>query len=112
MISLTAGSDSIDGAHEFYIKSKVHLSEAGFSLRKFTTNSAELLRRINENEQRLQQGSVSEPQCASQPSHGPESAECQVLGVKWDVGNDQLIFDVNGCQPGHEWNLANQEECC
>ena len=73
----------------------MRLLEAGFNLRKFTTNSAELLSRISKNEQRLQQESVSEPQCASQPSHGPESAECQVLGVKWDVGNDQLIFDVN-----------------
>ena len=51
---LTAGSHNVESAFQFYLKSKLPLAEASFNLRKFDTNSPELRRRINDNEQMLQ----------------------------------------------------------
>ena len=61
-------------------------------MRKFATNSPELRRRIQDNEQVLQQGSSSEP---SSVLPKPEPKEHQVLGVRWDVDEDTLIFHVS-----------------
>ena len=94
---LTAGSHDVESAFEFYLKSKLRLAEASFNLRKFDTNSPELRWRISKSEQMLPQendqevsGEVQTPLC----DQCQESVERQVLGVRWNVIDDQLIFDI------------------
>ena len=48
--NLTSGASSEDACYEFYLKSNLHLLEAGFNLRKFMSSSPTLLRRITANE--------------------------------------------------------------
>ena len=98
---LTAGSHDVESAFEFYLKSKLRLAEASFNLRKFDTNSPELRQRISESEQTHQEndqevsGKVQTPLC----DQCWESAERQVLGVRWNVIDDQLIFYISDvCQ--------------
>ena len=99
---LTAGSHDVESAFEFYLKSKLRLAEASFNLRKFDTNSPELRRKISDNEQMLHReidqespGKTQVPSC----DQCLKSAERQVLGVTWNVINDQLVFDISDiCQ--------------
>ena len=79
-------SSDVDTAYEFYTKAKFNLAQASFNLRKFESNSPELQRRIQENELELYENQQSAPT--------PESLPRQVLGVNWDVLNDQLFFDI------------------
>ena len=92
---LASGAQDIDGAYEFYIKSKLRLAEASFNLRKFDSNSPELRQRIAENEQSLcQDPSTTKPQSHVDDLH-TEAVERQVLGVRWNVTADHFIFDVS-----------------
>ena len=50
---LSSGGDTDEEAYELYIKSKVRWAEGGFNLTKFVTNSSELRRQIEDNENRL-----------------------------------------------------------
>ena len=50
---LSSGGDTDEEAYQLYIKSKVRLAEGGFNLRKFVTNSPELRKQIEDNENRL-----------------------------------------------------------
>jgi len=94
---LTTGSGDVESAYEFYIKAKLRLAEASFNLRKFESNSPELRRRIQENEQESHQcsnaESVDKSNLLSDRSEGV--AIRQVLGVDWDVTRDRLIFDIS-----------------
>ena len=74
----------------------MRLAEANFNLRKFDTNSPELRQRIEQNEQQLSQEDNQE--CAqTRPSNlSVNEQEQQVFGVRWDVANDVLIFDLSG----------------
>ena len=47
---VSLGGDDVDSTFELYLKSKLRLAEAGFKLRKFITNSAELQHQIAANE--------------------------------------------------------------
>ena len=47
------GSHDVDSAYMFYLKSGLRLSAAGFTLRKFVTNSVFLRHQISENESRI-----------------------------------------------------------
>lgn len=98
----------MESAYVFYHKSKVYLAEAGFNLRKFATNSSELYQRISSNERMLCQGkeelppevtlpSGNDPGVTQPPRDEPPSVmdEVQVLGVRWNVVSDQLLFDVS-----------------
>ena len=90
---LTSGAQDVDSAYDFYIKSKLCLAEASFNLRKFETNSPELRERMAENERSLCQ----EPPATNLRSDilPTETVERQVLGVRWNVTTDQLVFDVS-----------------
>ena len=47
---LSAGGTDVDETYEFYVKSKLRLAEGGFNLRKFMSNSEELMSKIEANE--------------------------------------------------------------
>ena len=95
---VTAGAHDVEGAYEFYIKSKLRMAEGGFNLRKFATNSPEQRQRIYDNEQASVGGfeTQREPNPTPQSSHSTrQSSEQQVLGVLWNADSDQLIFDIS-----------------
>uniref|UniRef100_A0A1X7UBY6 Reverse transcriptase domain-containing protein n=1 Tax=Amphimedon queenslandica TaxID=400682 RepID=A0A1X7UBY6_AMPQE len=73
---LTVSLSNVDSAYEFYEKSKQGLSEAGFKLRKFMTNSRQLHERL------------------SIEDIGDMGRDHKVLGVLWNPGRDVLIFDM------------------
>ena len=93
MDDLASGARDVDSAYNFYIKLKLRLAEVSFNLRKFETNSPELWERIAENEWSLCQ----EPPATKSRSNilPTETVERQVLGVRWNVTTDQLVFDVS-----------------
>ena len=57
---LTFGADSIDEAFKLYTKSKHRLAEAGFNLRKFSSNSMDMLERISQEPHRSEVSLKSE----------------------------------------------------
>ena len=80
MILATSGANSVEEAFEFYEKSKERLSEGGFNLRKFKSNSKELVEKL-----------VYE----SHPDDEMFSQDNKVLGLIWDKDADTIIFDFN-----------------
>ena len=77
---------------------RLRLASAGFKLRKFVTNSEELRCRLLEDDEMPieEQPSAEEDQSYAKTSLGvsndPESTK--VLGVLWDVVQDNLVFDI------------------
>ena len=57
---LSSGVPESDAGYELYLKSKVRLAKAGYNLRKFMSNSAELRERIQCNESRMSNPVTSE----------------------------------------------------
>ena len=99
---IVTGSHSDDSAYEFYLKSKLHLSEANFNLRKFVTNSVDLCVSIREKERELNPDNSSRPveACSSQvdvydSDSDVKTTEVQVLGLCWDFISDTLHFSID-----------------
>ena len=107
-------------SYTVYTKSKHRLAEAGFNLRKFSSNSMDqVLERISQKEQHPSEVSLKsegdtlqeEDQYARhtvganqfQPLDGQ-----RVLGLHWDSGSDQFIFDVS--QVGIDANLEPKKD--
>ena len=61
MDDLSSEGDIDEETYELYIKSKVRLAEGGFNLRKFVTNSPELRKQIEDNENGLRVSSRTLP---------------------------------------------------
>ena len=101
---IIAGADSEDDAFRLYIESKEVLSHGSFNFRKFLSNSPLLQNQINAREATLSpRDSARQPIRASEESFSEVTlpvdpishpGEHQVLGVRWDVPNDQLVFDL------------------
>ena len=101
---LTFGADSVDKAFELYTKSKHRLAEAGFNLRKFSSNSTDLLECIRQKEQHQAEASPKSEGytlqeehgwltlCANQllPQDGPKFLVC--IGIH--ASTNQFILDV------------------
>ena len=108
---LTFGADNVDEAFELYTKSKDRLVEAGFNLRKFSSISTDLLERIGRKEHHQSEVShkserntlQEEDQSYARHTVGANQFqpldEQRVLGLHWDSGSDQFIFDIS--QVGH-----------
>ena len=98
---IVSGAQNEQQAYELYLDSKEVFRRGGFNLRKFVTNSAPLQQMINE-----QEGLTVASNAPSRVSHSDETytkatlgaalpmqfGEQKILGVRWDVGNDQLRF--------------------
>ena len=105
---VSIGSADVDSTYELYLKSKLRLSEVGFWLRKFTTNSEELRHKIEINERLTDEtsevGSVKineDDQLYAKESLGIMSKssdaqeEFKILGVQWNFVEDTFVFDVS-----------------
>ena len=101
---IVAGADSEDDAFRLYTESKEVLSHGSFNLRKFLSNSPQLQNRIDEREATLSprdpakgpirssEESFAEVTLPADPTSHP--GKHKVLGVRWDVQEDQLVFDL------------------
>ena len=104
------GANDEEEAYQLYLESKSIFKEGGFNLRKFVTNIDSLQQKIDEKE-----GSAHSS-CDDQSSVSPSdetytkatlapvqpllSDEQKILGVCWNVDNDQLHFGFS--------NIAHQ----
>ena len=99
---LVSGSDDVESTFEFYLKAKLRLAAAGFKLRKFLSNSEELRQHIEKAEvsyaEVVDRGPIEEDQSYAKTSLGTQMIEepdtAKVLGVQWNVGTDELEFDI------------------
>ena len=93
----------MNSTYDLYLKSTTRLAEAGFTLRKFVTNSEELRQKIESNEglhsaststqtqdEDLSYANTSLGGCAAE---APEEIH-KILGVAWDPMQDVLVFDL------------------
>ena len=104
---LVTGNDSVDSAFQTYSISKQIMKEAGLNLRKWKTNSSELLSLIEEKESNQDTQSnkpklpvVEEEQSYAQSSTSllkPEVNELynKLLGVMWDNQSDEFVVDLS-----------------
>ena len=105
MDDVSLGSDDEDGAYELYERSKGILSEGGFNLRKFVTNSKGLQRRIEQDKLMVVSDNDIKPKCCTEEdvSYAKNTlgdapagqGEQKILGVNWKYTEDQLVFDLS-----------------
>ncbi|KAL5475814.1 hypothetical protein EMCRGX_G025680 [Ephydatia muelleri] len=113
---VTFGACSVNEAFELYTKSKSYLAEGGFNLRKFTSNSTELMKCIDVNEREqsaalskdTERALVEEDRSYVKDTIGTGQQQLagvqKVLGLCWDTITDELVFDFS-----HIAQLANLE---
>jgi hypothetical protein len=77
-----ASFETLGEAFEVIHGVKSLLRDGGFNLTKFVANNADLLSTLSAEDR------ASEVKCLHSDSHS------KVLGIKWDVWNDCLYFDV------------------
>ena len=104
---VVTGADTEDEAYQLYLESKEVLSQGSFNLRKFRSNSPRLQDRIDQREDDLIT-TTSVPSSSTSVGPSEESfaeltipadpvchpGEHKVLGVRWEVESDQLIFEL------------------
>ncbi|XP_028397211.1 uncharacterized protein LOC114521021 [Dendronephthya gigantea] len=111
---LNSGGNNDYSAYTLYKKSRLRLAEGGFNLRKFVTNSPELMKKI-EGEEELP--AVGKPKSDSQLDKlAPEAVneenetyaritlgaasesskeERKIIGVTWNYAEDNIVFDIS-----------------
>lgn len=113
---LNSGGSDDESVYTLYKKAKLRLAEGGFNLRKFVTNSMELMKRIEDSEatQPDKQSQVFDTSEVPEQTHdaineedetyskitlgttdGSSGEEQRVLGVNWNFTEDQLVFDLS-----------------
>ncbi len=109
------GAQNDDEAYSIYEKAKHVMSEGGFNLRKWHTNSKVVKERINDTEnvaisvqQNLSRGTLDpkslknsssklESSTSTSPALEPgeeKSSEIKILGLNWNTKDDYFSFDV------------------
>jgi hypothetical protein len=97
------GADDEDSGMKLYEESKRILREGGFNLRKFTTNAPQLQNAIDKKENPVVNSTCTvsssdmDETYAKSSLGGPQttnSSDQKVLGIKWDIAIDQLVFSV------------------
>ena len=121
---LAAGGTDVDDTYEFYAKSKLRLAEGGFNLRKFMSNSKELMSKIDANESNREKStdpknvssyspSICRGECVQNPMNVGQEDESytktklggskpiineavqKVLGLWWNTETDSFLFDLS-----------------
>ena len=85
-------------ALELYDKSKMVMNKGGFNLRKWVSNDKEVMREINEIEQR-DEGKTNELKPGVQVEKvglTEGNGKTKILGVNWNSDLDVLVHDVKG----------------
>ena len=101
---LITGACNEEEAYQLYQSAKEVLKSGGFNLRKFVSNCAELQSKIDEIEAIGQQQETSNRIAEADGTYTesnlcPGQATCvgekKVLGVRWNVKNDQLVMSLH-----------------
>ena len=91
-----SGAYSVEEAFRLCKEAKDIFRQGGFNLRKFNSNSQELLSKFREIEN--EQESVSSEESYARATLGSANSEAigeyKVLGVKWDVSTDEFVIDI------------------
>ena len=98
---LSSGDESVDKSFQLYLKSKFRMLEAGFNMRKWTSNSPELIEMIKKCEHndrtqvKLIPVIIQEDTTYASNTLGPkheinEDQEPKVLGITWNHKTDEL----------------------
>ena len=105
--------ESVEQAFELYLKSKKILSDGGFTVRKWSSNSKELLELIRKNE--LDATNITNTEESQEESNYAEimlghpnqdmqaEGEQKILGLLWNTKEDTLVFRF-----GHLIKLAKE----
>ena len=91
---LVTGENSVENALELKSKARARLSEGGFTLRKWVTNSDELRQELEKNES-SGQGSEDESYAKSSLGVVTTKGSHKVLGMSWDIEHDMFQFDFS-----------------
>ena len=95
------GADSVKEAEEIYQESREIMRKGGFNLRKWNSNSKEVLQAINASswEEKFKPAEFTqEDESYAKATTGPttvnqESKFVKVLGVNWKTESDEFLFD-------------------
>ena len=108
-----SGEENVDQAFELYIKSKKILSDGGFTLRKWSSDSndlSELIRKyepdattITNTEESQEESSYAEIMLGHPNQDTQAEGEQKVLGLLWNTKEDTLVFRF-----GYLINLAKE----
>ena len=100
------GADTEENAYALYIGAKEILSHGSFNLRKFMTNSPTLQKLMDAQEATSRSITAGEREVKAAEETYAESTlpinqsslpdDQKVLGVRWDVPSDQLVFSLDG----------------
>ena len=76
----TSGFDTVFASYNFYLKAKSMMHDAGFDLRKWASNSSELMKKI---ESKSMKHMILHPLIKTQRE------------ITWDIKSDKIIFDFS-----------------
>ena len=83
---LVTGADTVESGLSIYHAVKGLMAEGSFNLRKWHSNSPQLMEKISQ----FEQGNERDSTAQTLPTgSGPES---KILGVAWNTHNDELSF--------------------
>ena len=105
---IVTGADSEEAAYRLYKESKELLQEAGFNLRKFSSNSSHLRDKIQKEEtphafdvnpnppvlNNMDESEETYTRATLGGSQTLHSGEQKILGVKWNVDTDQFVVSL------------------
>jgi len=96
---LVSGAATVKEAFSMYSVAKRVMAEGGFNLRKWSSNSQELMSRIAQVESGSSgEATVDQPQCKGNSLQfvvGNGDPQSKLLGVGWDSGSDELHFNFS-----------------
>ena len=99
---MNSGSSNVTEGYELYEKTKSIMLKAGMNMRKWRTNSRELMERIEVNETVVSPEHVSitdDPTCDTNTvavnSAVPSETTGKILGTLWNSSEDTLTIDFD-----------------
>ena len=101
---LSTGDQTVEGTYQLFLKSKLRMLEAGFNMRKWSSNSKELIEKIKasdyshevtcSDELKLQEDDGTYTSATLGSHEVNEEREHKILGTTWNHDTDELSVDL------------------